>query len=76
MLLFSSFLYFELIPLITFRILHSYAIILSRNPDPYNVLASEDASDGEDADGDYVAEMQDHCKESGVETQSIEKHDV
>ncbi|TGZ47176.1 uncharacterized protein Tgs1 isoform X1 [Temnothorax longispinosus] len=49
--------------------------IFIRNPEVYTVLASEDASDGEDADGDYVGEMLDLCKGSGVETQSIEKHD-
>lgn len=51
-------------------------ITLSRNPEVYTVLASEDASEGEDADGDYVGEMLDLCKGSGVETQSLEKHDV
>lgn len=50
--------------------------ILSRNPEVYTTLASEDASEGEDADGDYVGEMLDLCKGSGAETQSIEKHDV
>ncbi|XP_011882537.1 PREDICTED: trimethylguanosine synthase [Vollenhovia emeryi] len=49
--------------------------IFIRNPEVYTVLASEDASEGEDADGDYVGEMLDLCKGSGVETQSIEKHD-
>jgi len=39
-------------------------------------LASEDASEGEDIDGDYVGEMLDLYKESAIETQSIEKHDV
>lgn len=58
------------------RVLHSYAIILSRNPEVYTALASEDASEGEDADGDYVGEMLDVYKGSGVETQTIEKHDV
>lgn len=53
-----------------------YAVILSRNPEVYTVLASEDASEGEDADGDYVGEMLDVYKGSGVETQTIEKHDV
>jgi len=56
--------------------LRFYAIISSRNPEVYTVLASEDASEGEDVDGDYVGEMLDLCKGSGVETQSIEKHDV
>ncbi|XP_011695215.1 PREDICTED: trimethylguanosine synthase [Wasmannia auropunctata] len=49
--------------------------IFIRNPEVYTVLASEDASEGEDADGDYVGEMLDLSKGSGVETQSIEKHD-
>jgi len=53
-----------------------YTIILSRNPEIYTVLASEDASEGEAADGDYVGEMLDLCKGSGAETQSVEKHDV
>ncbi|XP_018397427.1 PREDICTED: uncharacterized protein LOC108775532 isoform X2 [Cyphomyrmex costatus] len=49
--------------------------VFIRNPEVYTVLASEDASEGEDADGDYVGEMLDLCKGSGVETQSLEKHD-
>ncbi|XP_011637827.1 trimethylguanosine synthase [Pogonomyrmex barbatus] len=49
--------------------------IFIRNPEIYTVLASEDASEGEDGDRDYVGEMVDLCKGSGVETQSIEKHD-
>ncbi|XP_070513392.1 trimethylguanosine synthase isoform X3 [Cardiocondyla obscurior] len=49
--------------------------IFIRNPEVYAVLASEDASEGEDADGDYVGEMPDLCKGTGIETQSVEKHD-
>ncbi|XP_039308959.1 trimethylguanosine synthase isoform X2 [Solenopsis invicta] len=49
--------------------------IFIRNPEVYTALASEDASEGEGADGDYVGEMLDLCKGSGIETQSIEKHD-
>ncbi|XP_012531914.1 trimethylguanosine synthase [Monomorium pharaonis] len=49
--------------------------VFIRNPEVYTVLGSEDASEGEGVDGDYVGEMLDLCKGSGVETQSIEKHD-
>ena len=53
-----------------------YAIIVFRIPEVYTVLPSEDASEGEDIDGDYVGEMLDVYKESTIEAQSIEKHDV
>ncbi|KAL6444166.1 hypothetical protein ACFW04_001835 [Cataglyphis niger] len=49
--------------------------VFIRSPEVYTVLASEDASEGEDIDGDYVGEMLDLYKESAIETQSIEKHD-
>ncbi|KMQ92490.1 trimethylguanosine synthase [Lasius niger] len=49
--------------------------VFIRTPEVYTVLASEDASEGEDIDGDDVGEMLDLYKESAIETQSIEKHD-
>lgn len=52
------------------------SLIVSRSPEVYTALASEDASEGEDVDGDYVGEMLDLHKGSGIETQPIEKHDV
>lgn len=52
------------------------SVIISRSPEVYTALASEDASEGEDGDGDYVGEMLDLHKGSGIETQLIEKHDV
>lgn len=61
---------------ITIYRLYIHIIVLFRSPEVYTVLASEDASEGEDIDGDYVGEMLDLYKESAIETQSIEKHDV
>lgn len=49
---------------------------MSRTPETRTILASEDASEGEDIDGDCVGEMVDLSKGSGMEIQSIEKHDV
>ncbi|XP_020279768.1 trimethylguanosine synthase isoform X2 [Pseudomyrmex gracilis] len=46
-----------------------------RTSETRTILASEDASEGEDIDGDCVGEMVDIGKGSGIETQSIEKHD-
>ena len=49
--------------------------VFVRNPEVYTVLALEDASEGEDVEGDCIGEMLDLHKRSIIETQSIEKHD-
>ncbi|XP_076282031.1 trimethylguanosine synthase 1 isoform X1 [Lasioglossum baleicum] len=49
--------------------------IFIRNPEIYSFLALEDASAGEDVEGDCVGEMLDLHKRSTIEAQSIEKHD-
>ncbi|XP_031825891.1 trimethylguanosine synthase 1 isoform X2 [Nomia melanderi] len=49
--------------------------IFIRNPEIYSVPALEDASAGEDVEGDCVGEMLDLHKRSTIEAQSIEKHD-
>ncbi|KAG7200350.1 hypothetical protein KM043_017807 [Ampulex compressa] len=49
--------------------------VFIRNPEVYTVLATEDASEGEDVEGDCVGEMLDLHKRSTIETHSIEKHD-
>ncbi|KZC14704.1 Trimethylguanosine synthase [Dufourea novaeangliae] len=46
-----------------------------KNPEVYSALALEDASEGEDVEGDCVGEMLDLHKRSAIEAQSIEKHD-
>lgn len=50
--------------------------MLCRYPEIYAVLPTEDVNEGEEINGDHVGEIQDLHKGSGIETQSVEKHDV
>ncbi|XP_043260752.1 trimethylguanosine synthase [Colletes gigas] len=57
---------------------HIYCLcsrVFIRIPEVYTVLALEDASEGEDVEGDCVGEMLDLHKRSTIEAQSNEKHD-
>ncbi|XP_053980695.1 uncharacterized protein LOC128877422 [Hylaeus volcanicus] len=49
--------------------------VFVRSPEVYTSFVLEDASEGEDVEGDCVGEMLDLHKRSTTEAQSIEKHD-
>ncbi|XP_043502074.1 trimethylguanosine synthase [Polistes fuscatus] len=49
--------------------------VFVRNPDVYLIQATEDGSECEDVERDYVGEMLDINKRTNTEIQSVEKHD-